>query len=91
VVVRQFEFSHRIVFLAALLLETNKLRSSFIVRSVEKRDRLHWQALWQDSQTLRKVPDEVTEVTWQRFLDDVEPGTGGCHFGAAAPDFWTTG
>ncbi len=29
--------------------------------------------LWQDYQTLRKVPDEVTEVTWRRFLDGLEP------------------
>ena len=29
--------------------------------------------LWQDYQTFRKVPDEVTEVTWRRFLDDLEP------------------
>ncbi len=55
-------------------LGTNKLLASFIVRSVEPKDGQRWQALWQGYQaSARKVPDGVTEVTWQRFLDDLEP------------------
>jgi len=33
---------------------------------------------------LRKVPDEVTEVTWQRFLDDVHRRRLGGRQGAGA-------
>ena len=37
-------------------------------------DRPRWQTLWEGYQaSARKVPDDVTEVTWQRFLDDLEP------------------
>ena len=50
------------------------MSASFIVRSVEPNDRPRWETLWQDYQkTARKVPDEVTEVTWRRFLDGLEP------------------
>lgn len=49
------------------------MSASFIVRSVAPNDRPRWQPLWRDYQGYRAVPDEVTEVTWQRFLDDHEP------------------
>lgn len=46
---------------------------SFIVREAEPGDRLRWEPLWQDYQTSRKVPEEVTETTWRRFFDGLEP------------------
>jgi len=37
-------------------------------------DRSRWQPLWQGYQTTsRKSSDEVTELTWLRFFDDLEP------------------
>ena len=45
----------------------------FIVRGVERNDRPRWEPLWHDYQTVRKVPAEVTETTWRRFFDGLEP------------------
>jgi GNAT superfamily N-acetyltransferase len=50
-----------------------KLPASFLVRHVEPKDRPRWQLLWRDYQTFRQIPEEVTEVTWRRFFDDLEP------------------
>jgi GNAT superfamily N-acetyltransferase len=49
--------------------------ASFIVRSVEPADRPRWEPLWQGYQTFYKVkyPPEVTETTWRRFFDGIEP------------------
>ena len=48
--------------------------SPFVVREVEVNDRLNWEPLWQAYQSpSRKIPDEVTNVTWQRFFDELEP------------------
>ena len=46
---------------------------SFIVRDAEPKDRPRWEPLWQDYQSARKSPAEVTEMTWQRFFDGLEP------------------
>ncbi len=45
----------------------------FIVRAIEPKDRPLWEPLWQSYQTARKVPAEVTETTWRRFFDGLEP------------------
>ena len=49
--------------------------ASFMVRPVEPADRPRWEPLWQGYQTFYKVqlPKEVTEITWQRFFDGLEP------------------
>jgi len=47
--------------------------ASFIVRDIEPNDRPRWEPLWQVYQTYRKVPAEVTETTWLRFFDGLEP------------------
>ena len=47
--------------------------ASFIVRDIEPNDRPRWEPLWQDYQTSRKVPEEITETTWRRFFDGLEP------------------
>jgi GNAT superfamily N-acetyltransferase len=50
-----------------------KSPGSFIVRDVERKDRPGWEPLWQKYQTFRTVPEEVTEMTWRRFFDALEP------------------
>jgi GNAT superfamily N-acetyltransferase len=50
-----------------------RLPAAVIVRDVEQKDRLRWEPLWQNYQTFRTLPDEVTEMTWRRFLDGLEP------------------
>jgi hypothetical protein len=51
-----------------------KLPDSFIVRDVELKDRPRWEPLWWDYQTFsRTIPEEVTEMTWRRFFDGLEP------------------
>jgi len=47
--------------------------ASFIVRDVEVTDRPRWEPLWQGYQTRGTIPDEVTETTWRRFFDGLEP------------------
>jgi hypothetical protein len=49
------------------------LPASFIVRDIGPDDRPRWEPLWQDYQTSRKVPAEVTETLWRRFFDGLEP------------------
>lgn len=45
------------------------------VRPVTAADRAEWEPLWQGYLTFyrKPLPAEVTEVTWKRFLDPVEP------------------
>jgi GNAT superfamily N-acetyltransferase len=50
-----------------------KLPAAFIVRDVEPKDRPRWEPLWQGYQTFRKLPEEITEMTWRRFFDGLEP------------------
>jgi GNAT superfamily N-acetyltransferase len=50
-----------------------KSPGSFIVRDVERKDRPGWEPLWQKYQTFRTIPEEVTEMTWRRFFDALEP------------------
>ena len=45
----------------------------FIVRDAELKDRPQWEPLWQAYQTSRKSSAEVTDVTWKRFFDELEP------------------
>ncbi|MFI5014667.1 MAG: GNAT family N-acetyltransferase [Hyphomicrobiales bacterium] len=47
----------------------------FIVRPAEPADRPRWEPLWLGYQTFYKVrhPPEVTETTWRRFFDGIEP------------------
>jgi GNAT superfamily N-acetyltransferase len=51
------------------------LPASFIVRPVEPTDRPRWEPLWLGYQIFYKVrhPPEVTETTWRRFFDGIEP------------------
>jgi GNAT superfamily N-acetyltransferase len=53
--------------------DKERLPGSFIIRPVEPNDRPRWEPLWRDYQTNRTIPDDVTEVTWRRFLDSQEP------------------
>ena len=48
---------------------------AFIIRPVEPADRRRWEPLWKGYQVFYKVdlPHEVTEATWQRFFDGIEP------------------
>jgi GNAT superfamily N-acetyltransferase len=57
------------------LNEEESLSSSFVVRSVAPGDRKRWEPLWRGYQTFYKadLPSEVTETTWQRFFDGLEP------------------
>jgi len=45
------------------------------VRPVTEADRAEWDPLWQGYLTFYEtvLPTEVTEATWRRFLDPVEP------------------
>ena len=49
--------------------------ASFTVRPVEPGDRPRWEPLWQGYLTFykAKLPPEVTEITWRRFFDGIEP------------------
>jgi GNAT superfamily N-acetyltransferase len=47
--------------------------ASFRVRDVELKDRPLWELLWRDYQTIRKAPEEVTNMTWRRFFDGLVP------------------
>ncbi len=47
--------------------------ASFTVRAIEPSDRPRWEPLWRDYQSSRKCPEEVTEMTWRRFFDGLEP------------------
>ena len=49
--------------------------ASFTVRPVEPEDRPRWEPLWQGYLTFykAKLPPEVTEITWRRFFDGIEP------------------
>jgi GNAT superfamily N-acetyltransferase len=49
------------------------MAASFRIRTAQPLDRSCWEPLWHAYQTSRKIPDEVTEVTWQRFFDEHEP------------------
>jgi GNAT superfamily N-acetyltransferase len=54
------------------------LPSAFVIRPVEASDRERWEPLWRGYQTFYKVdlPREVTETTWRRFFDGLEPVHG---------------
>ncbi len=47
--------------------------SSFIVRSAEPGDRPRWEALWIGYQAGHEIAAEITETTWRRFFDGLEP------------------
>ena len=49
--------------------------SSFAVRPVAPEDRKRWEPLWRGYQRFYKVDlsPEVTETTWRRFFDGLEP------------------
>jgi len=51
------------------------LPSSFVIRPIDTEDRKQWEPLWRGYQRFYKVdlPPEVTETTWQRFFDGLEP------------------
>jgi GNAT superfamily N-acetyltransferase len=51
----------------------HELPVSHVVRDVEPSDRSRWEPLWRSYQGRRRIPDAVTEITWQRFLDATEP------------------
>jgi GNAT superfamily N-acetyltransferase len=55
--------------------EEESVPSSFVIRPVETGDRKRWEPLWRGYQTFYKVdlPSEVTETTWRRFFDGLEP------------------
>ena len=46
-----------------------------IVRPARPGDRAAWEPLWQGYLTFYKssLPAEVTDATWQRFFDPIEP------------------
>ncbi len=46
-----------------------------IIRPVEPADRPRWELLWKGYLTFYKVdlPPDVTETTWRRFFDGLEP------------------
>ena len=48
---------------------------SYIIRPVQPADRARWEPLWKGYQVFYKVdlPAEVTELTWRRFFDGLEP------------------
>lgn len=47
----------------------------YIIRPIEPTDRPRWEPLWKGYQVFYKVdlPAEVTELTWRRFFDGLEP------------------
>ena len=46
--------------------------ASFIIRDIELNDRARWEPLWR-AYSSRPIPKEVTEMTWRRFFDGLEP------------------
>jgi GNAT superfamily N-acetyltransferase len=48
---------------------------AFVIRPVKPADRPRWEPLWKGYQTFYKVdlPAEVTDLTWRRFFDGLEP------------------
>lgn len=53
---------------------------TFSIRPLVRADRFHWDALWQGYLTFyeSRVPDEVTNLTWNRLLDPEGPIRGLC-------------
>ena len=49
--------------------------ATFIVRTVERRDREQWAPLWRAYLEFYRTPEtaEVTEATWARIFDPLEP------------------
>ena len=47
--------------------------ASFFVRDIAPSDRLRWQPLWQGYQPSGGIAEEVTDTTWRRFFDGLEP------------------
>ena len=48
--------------------------AAFSIRTVQPADRSRWEPLWRRYQTgSRKISEEVTELTWRRFFDELEP------------------
>jgi len=45
----------------------------FNIRPVQPTDRSQWEPLWYAYQPSGKCSDEITEVTWQRFFNELEP------------------
>lgn len=48
----------------------------FIIRSVESKDFIQWQKLWEGYNRFygrNSLPEEITQMTWSRFLNDNEP------------------
>ena len=43
----------------------------FVIRDIELNDRARWEPLWRAYS--RPIPEEVTEMTWRRFFDGLEP------------------
>ena len=62
-------------FRAAPLQRTLELLLSYAVRPVRPDDRPRWEPLWEGYQRHYKVdlPREVTDLTWRRFFDGLEP------------------
>ena len=58
---------------------------TFSIRPLAHTDRAQWDELWQSYLTFYEsvVPDEVTDLTWQRILDPEAPIHAFC---AATPD-----
>jgi GNAT superfamily N-acetyltransferase len=48
---------------------------AFVIRPVQPADRPRWEPLWKGYQIFYKIdlPAEVTEFTWNRFFDGLEP------------------
>ena len=48
---------------------------TFIIRPVRPSDRPGWEPLWKGYQAFYKVdlPSDVTNLTWRRFFDGIEP------------------
>jgi GNAT superfamily N-acetyltransferase len=46
-----------------------------IIRLLQTADRTYWELLWQEYLAFynTNLPQEVTDVTWSRFMDPVEP------------------
>jgi GNAT superfamily N-acetyltransferase len=71
----RLEGALRLALVIASHLQEEELPASFIVRFVEPRDRPRWEPLWQGYLTFykAKLPQDVTELTWKRFFDGIEP------------------
>ncbi len=46
---------------------------SFTLRLIAPADRPQWEPLWRAYQSPRHSPDDVTNLTWHRFFDTLEP------------------